>query len=74
MSFPIQKIGLDDSFDVTKCLHDIEIPDLLQLRAPRSELPSYMKTMGLPELWIWSRFSVYTESSFFFEATDQDTV
>ena len=26
-----KKIGLDDSFDVTKCLQQIEIPDLLHV-------------------------------------------
>ena len=32
MSFP-KKIGFDDSFDVTKCLQQIEMPDLLHVCA-----------------------------------------
>ena len=28
-----KKIGFDDSFDVTKCLHQIERPDLLHVCA-----------------------------------------
>ena len=39
---PRKKIRFDDSFDVTKCLHQIEIPDLLQMC---SELPSNISTM-----------------------------
>ena len=40
-----KKIGLDESFDVTKCFQQIEISDLLYLCAPRSELPSNISTM-----------------------------
>ena len=40
-----KKIGFDDSFDVTKCLQQIEIPDLLHMCAPCSELPSNISTM-----------------------------
>ena len=28
-----KKIGFDDSFDITKCLHQIEITDLLHICA-----------------------------------------
>ena len=28
-----KKIGFNDSFDVTKCLHQIDIPDLLHICA-----------------------------------------
>ena len=31
--FSDKKIGFDDSFDVTKCLQQIEMPDLLQVCA-----------------------------------------
>ena len=37
--FPGKKIGFDDSFDVTKCLQKIEIPDLHHMCALRPELP-----------------------------------
>ena len=37
--FP-KKIGFDDSFDVTKCLQETEIPDLLHMCTLCSELPS----------------------------------
>ena len=32
-SFSEKKIGFDDSFDVTKCLQQIEVPDLLHVCA-----------------------------------------
>ena len=32
-------------FDVTKCIQQIEIPNLLHMYAPRSELPSNISTM-----------------------------
>ena len=41
----ITKIGFIDSLDVTECLQQIEIPDLLNMCAPYSELPSYISTM-----------------------------
>ena len=41
-----KKIGFDDSFDVTKCLQQIEIPDTY---APCSVPPSN-KTMTVPGL------------------------
>ena len=31
--FPKKKIGVDDSIDVTKCLQQIEMPDLLHVCA-----------------------------------------
>ena len=31
--FSRKKIGFDDSFDVTKCLQQIEMPDLLHVSA-----------------------------------------
>ena len=40
------KIGFDDSFDVTKCLHQIEIPDLLHMCATCAELSSNISTMA----------------------------
>ena len=39
------KIGFDYSFDVTKCLQQLEIPDLFHMCAPCSELPSDIRTM-----------------------------
>ena len=56
------KLYLKTSFDVTKCLQQIEIPDLHYMCAPCSELPSNISTMGqhiryrkmisIKELWI----------------------
>ena len=43
--FSEKKIGFDDSFDLTQCLQQIEIPDLLQMCAPSSQLPSNIRTM-----------------------------
>ena len=34
-----KKIGFENSVDVTKCIQQIEIPDLLNMCAPCSELP-----------------------------------
>ena len=39
-SFSEKNTGFDDSLDVTYCLQQIEMPDLLQMCAPCSELPS----------------------------------
>ena len=44
-SFSEKKIGFDDSFDVTKCLQQIEMPDLLHVSAKLNEQPSNIKTM-----------------------------
>ena len=33
--FSEKKIGFDHSFDVTKCLHQIEFPDLLHMCADK---------------------------------------
>ena len=41
----LQRIEFDDSFDVTKSLQQIEIPDLLHFCTPCSELPSNISTM-----------------------------
>ena len=46
-SFPKKEIEFDDSFDVTKCFQQIEIPDLLHMCAPCSELSSNILTMAL---------------------------
>ena len=43
--FQEKNIGFDDSFDVTKCLLQIEMPDLLHMCAYRNEQPSNAKTM-----------------------------
>ena len=40
-----EKIAFDGSFDATKGLQQIEIPDLLDLCAPCSEQPSNISTM-----------------------------
>ena len=45
MSFPKKKIGFDNSFELTKCLQQIEIPVLLHICAYGIEQPSYIKTM-----------------------------
>ena len=47
--FP-KKIGFDDSFDVTECLQQIEMPDLLHVCAEWNEQPSNIKTIGLTYL------------------------
>ena len=49
-SFSEKKIGFDDSFDVTKCLQQIEMPDLLHVCAQWNEQPSNIKTMGISVL------------------------
>ena len=36
-----------DSFYVTKCLQQIEIPDILHICTPCSELPFYIGTMTI---------------------------
>ena len=38
--FREKKIEFDDSFDVTKCIQQIEVPYLLHMCAPISELPT----------------------------------
>ena len=38
MFFLRKKIGFDDSFDVTKCLQQIEMPDLLHVCASRNDI------------------------------------
>ena len=40
-----KKIGFEDSFDVTKCLQQVETPDLLHMSATFSEL-SCLSTMA----------------------------
>ena len=40
-SFPREKIGIDDSFDVTKCRQQIEMPDILYICA-HSEMSNYL--------------------------------
>ena len=39
-----KKIGFDESFDVTKYCQQIEIPNLIQVCAPCSELPFNIST------------------------------
>ena len=46
--FPKKKIRFDDSFGVTKCLQQIEIPDLFHTCAPCAELSSTISTMLAP--------------------------
>ena len=47
-----EKIAFDDSFGVTKCLQQIEMPDLLHRCASCSERASNVSTMGvLPDSW-----------------------
>ena len=41
--FSEKKIG----YDVTKCLHQIVMPDLLYMCAPCSKLPSNISTMHI---------------------------
>ena len=43
--FREKKLGFDHSFHVTKCLHHIEIPDLLYVCAQVNEQPSNIKTV-----------------------------
>ena len=40
-----KKIGFDDSFDVTNCLQQIKILDLLHMCLPCSDLPSNLSSM-----------------------------
>ena len=41
-----KKIGFDDSFDVNKCLQQIEMPDLLHIMCPWwNEQPSNIETI-----------------------------
>ena len=40
-----KKIEFYDSFDVTKCLQQVEIYDLIRVCAPCSKLPSNISTM-----------------------------
>ena len=44
-SFSEKKIGFDDIFDVTKCLQQIGMADLLHVCAQWNEQPSNIKTM-----------------------------
>ena len=49
----------DDSFDVTQCLQQIEISNLLHICAPCSELPPNISTMvGLLGQYYLSALSV----------------
>ena len=43
--FSEKKSGFDDSFDVTKCIKQPEMPDLLHMCEPCSELPSNISIM-----------------------------
>ena len=43
--FSRKKIGFDDSFNVTKCLQQIGMPDLFHMCVPSSEQPSNINTM-----------------------------
>ena len=45
--FPKKKGRIDYSFDVINCLQQIEIPYLLNMCAPWSELPSNYKCHGI---------------------------
>ena len=44
--FSEKLFGFGDSFDVTKCLQQFEMPDVWHMSAPCSELPSTVSTMG----------------------------
>ena len=48
--FSDKKIEFDGSFDVSKCLKQIELPDLLHMCAKGTEQPSNIKTMKDPDL------------------------
>ena len=48
-SFSDKKFGFDDSFDVTKCLQQIEMSDLLHVCAYLNEQPTNLKNMGTRE-------------------------
>ena len=45
----LKKNQINDSFDVTKRLQQIEIPDFLHMRTLCSDLPSYISTKVLTE-------------------------
>ena len=47
----IKKIEFDHSFDVTKCLHLIEVPSLLHLCAEQNEQPSNIETMSMNDFY-----------------------
>ena len=46
-----EKIEFDHSFDVTKCLHLIEIPNWLHLCAEQNEQPSNIETMSMNDFY-----------------------
>ena len=48
----------DDPFDVTKCLQQIEIPDLHHMCAPCFKLPSSISTMGCTKEWIPKSYGI----------------
>ena len=50
MFTPRTKFGLADSFEITKSLQQFEIPDLLHMCAPCSEIPSNICTMLKTEM------------------------
>ena len=45
--FSEKDFGFEDSFNVTKCLQQIEMQYLLNMCAPCSELPSNISTMNV---------------------------
>ena len=66
--FSEKEIGYDSSFDVTKCLEQIEMSDLLHMCAKGYEQPSNIKTLGTYgftseksscPLWLKGKFSSY---------------
>ena len=57
--FSKKKVGFDDSVDVTKCPQLIEIPELLHMCAPCSELPSNKSTMDAPETFFVISNTIY---------------
>ena len=56
-----KKIGFDDSFDVTKCLQQIEISDILHSFAPCSEIQYDYSTIIPRHIYFFSLSEKYAD-------------
>ena len=63
----MSKIRFNDSFDASKCLQQIKIPDLLHVCAPCSELPSIINSMVFLHFFFY--FSMYFLQLFMVKST-----
>ena len=62
--FTRKNVGFDDSFDVTKCLQQIEIPDLINMCGTCYELPSKISTMVYSRACFRSCFNLFIKIRF----------